>query len=288
MSDWIIGAASHVLRGTRGTLAIVFSGGPAVAGVTVEIRNEAGDVVAEGDADQDGSTARYTFALEPQTALGPLKVDWSGTWDNVDQTLTTWVEIVGSQLFTIAELRAFGGEPSVASMVTYPDELVAAYRDRVEDYFRDRSGVSFTKRGRRVVLDGSGIRPLPLPLRDVTKVVSVTLFGRSFTDDELAQISVDQLGRLRWIPYGGTWGNIRGSVVVDVEHGYDSPPAQIKYAAMILARRELVTTDVDDRAVTLSNDLGTIRLSVPGPNFPTGIPVVDQALDDYSPEMVIA
>jgi hypothetical protein len=70
-------------------------------------------------------------------------------------------------------------------------------------------------------------------------------------------------------------------VVVAYEYGWPTPPADVSRAAMILARYELVSSDISDRMVSFSNDLGEVRLSVPGNKYPTGIPIVDATLARY-------
>ena len=52
--------------------------------------------------------------------------------------------------------------------------------------------------------------------------------------------------------------------------------------AMMLARSILVPSNIDDRALTFSDELGTRTLAVPGGRFgSTGIPEVDAAIAQY-------
>ena len=58
-------------------------------------------------------------------------------------------------------------------------------------------------------------------------------------------------------------------------------PEDIQLAARTLARQYALDTlsRVDDRAVMMTNDFGTIRLSQPGTKYPTGIPFIDAILN---------
>jgi len=283
--------ASHILRNTRAVLDVKFSAGDATGTVTYTVKDDAGAVLATGNAQHDASVpvvvGRYFVALDPQAELGILRVDWTGTFDGASQTITTWAEVVGSRLFTIAELRAM--DDLIADEDAFPDWKIAVARDRIEDWFRDTTGVSFTRRRKRHVCRGYASPALDIPDKNPLRVVSASIDGSALGSTELDALELRKFGQIRragsW-GSGSTWGP-SSAVVVTYEYGYDDPPAQIRYAAMMLARREVVTVDVDDRAVTLSNELGTIRLAVPGPGFNrTGIPVVDQALNDYEAEDV--
>lgn len=286
--------ATHILARTRAVLDVIFSAGVSSTPVEVTVTDDAGDTVVDaGTATADASTppipGRYTFALPPQIELGVLRVDWTGTFDAAEQTITTWVEVVGGRLFTVDELRAH--DKGVADEDVFPDWKIAVARDRCEDFFRDSTGVSFTRRRRRVTVRGTGSDVLAIPDKRVLKVVAASVNGQAVEQSVLDSIVVASYGALRLS--GGSWGSsgltgTSSSVTVTYEYGYDDPPAAIRHAAMILARREVVTVDADDRAVSLSNDLGTVRLSVPGPGefYRTGIPVVDRALSDYAGEDV--
>jgi hypothetical protein len=103
----------------------------------------------------------------------------------------------------------------------------------------------------------------------------------ALTSPELLELDLYQWGTVRR-PQGWVLGTDWRNVIVSYDHGYRHPPARISRAAMTLARYELISNDISDRMIAFDNDLGSVRLSVPGMNYPTGIPFVDATLARYS------
>lgn len=271
----------HILKNTSTTLEITFSAGDADGAVTVTITRADGTALVTGAATTNEVAAgRYTYVLAPQTELDSLTVVWSGTWGS-PQSITTFAEIVGGQLFSLAELRAFG-DKQLASTTTYPDADLRAARARITDLFEDVCQVSFIPRYRRDVLDGKwNGTALWLTRKRVARLISVTIDGVALSAPDLALVKVYPTGRMErqagWLTAAPYWQD----VVVAYEHGWLSPPADISRAAMTLARIELASTDVTDRALSIQNEFGNIRLATPGRNFPTGVPSVDATLARY-------
>jgi len=272
----------HILKNTQGELSIVFDAGYADADdVAVAIVDAAGNVVvAAGAAVKDPDTAgRYTYLLAPQAEVASLTVTWSGIWNTVAQSVDTSAEIVGSQLFTLAQLRDYD-DRKLASL-TFTDELLAAKRDEITDFFEQVCNVSFVRRYARDELEGQNRRIIYLMNRRPTRLLSATVNGQALSDDDFASIARYDSGKIErptpW-PYRPVQGR---NVVVAYEYGWQMPPAKISEAAKLLARLELMATDIGDRTLSVTNDLGTVRLSVPGAKYPTGIPVVDATLGQY-------
>lgn len=280
----------HVLRNTSATLTVTFSAGAADSdAVTVTITDEAGnEVVAETAAAAAGDGA-YSYQLAPQTQLNRLTVTWAGEWGGIPQTITTFVEIVGGYLFTVADARAFD-DAKLADEETYPDAAIRDVRAGIADLFEQVTGVSFIARYARETLDAPAGRDLWLARRQVRTVLAASVSGTALTSDELADLELYAHGQLyrsaAWRCGFATSG--RRAIVVEYEHGHETVPWDIHQAALVLARYTLVSTEVSDRTISWSNELGTFRQAVPGEKYPTGIPAVDAALGRYTRRMVLA
>jgi hypothetical protein len=270
--------AELILKNTRATLEMVFSAGNADAAVTVTVTGADGAAIQSGSASALGS-GDYTFGLNPLAELNSLTVVWAGTWSGVAQSITAYADVVGANLFSLADLRAFG-DKVLANATTYPDADLRATRGRITDKFEDRCSCSFVPRFARDVLDSTGNCRIWLSRKRVRRIISASVDGVALSD--LTILKPYPTGRLERTT--GTWGsgwNNWQNVIVSYEYGWPSPPADISRAAMTLARYELVSSDISDRMVSFSNDLGEVRLSVPGNKYPTGIPVVDETLHAY-------
>jgi hypothetical protein len=222
---------------------------------------------------------RYTYALQPQTDVASLTVEWAGEWAGVAQQIETAVEIVGSQLFTVAQLRDFDDRKLAST--TYSDDLLAAKRDEITDFFEQVCNVSFIRRYSRDLIAGEYRRTAYLMRRRPVKLLTVEINGQALTSDEITEIVLYDSGKIERqgpFPYNPVNGR---NVIVGYEYGWPVPPARVVTAALVLARYELTTSDIGDRTLSVSNDLGVVRLSVPGEKYPTGIPVVDAELSQY-------
>jgi hypothetical protein len=271
-------AASQILKGTNALLEQVFSAGDATGNVTVTVTRADGTTLSTGTATH-GTVGQYTYVVAPQTELDYLTVTWSGTWGGVVNTITSYAEIVGGVLFPLSDLRSFGDQV-LSDTVKYTDETLRESREQITDDFEDICQCSFIPRYGRDVLDGTGNCRIWLTHKRVRRIISASVDGVALSD--LTILKPYPTGRLERT--NGTWGSgvlNSQNVVVAYEYGWPSPPAGISRAAKTLARYELVSSDISDRMVSFSNDLGEVRLSVPGNKYPTGIPIVDATLSRY-------
>lgn len=279
--------SSQFLRNTRAVLEVVFSAGAADGPVIATVRGEDGTVLGTGTATHDLVTlARYTFALAPQAELNRTTTTWAGTWGGIAQSLTTDAEVVGGHLFTVAEARAFGDKALAGS--EYTDEDIRETRDRVTDDFQLACGVPFFPRFEHQFLDGPTVArglvggytsKLWLPYKRPLRIVAVKTSGVAMSAPDVAAIIVHPTGRLELT--SGMWPTQSQSVEITWERGYRQVPEPVKRAALMVTHYELVNSEVTDRMVSVANELGTVRLSVPGRQNPTGIPLVDSVLYRY-------
>jgi hypothetical protein len=282
----------EILQNTAATLSVTFSAGDADSNnVRITVTDQDGNTVVNNQSATHGAanSGYYSYSLAPQTAPAWLTVTWSGTWGDVAQSLTTGagqtdaqpaeVQVTGGHMFTVAQLRAFG-DGALASSTTYPDATLIDTRSRVTMLFEDFCNVAFVNRYGRVSLDGVLSRTVWLPNMKVNKIRTVTINGIALDAGQLAQITVYPYGKLDrlalWPPYV-----TKQNIVIGYEHGYTYTPQDVARAAMMLARYETITTELSDRMISFSNDLGIIRQALPDRDHPTGIPSVDSVLCRY-------
>jgi hypothetical protein len=258
---------------------------PDSATVTVT-RGSTGTVLYTDAAavDIDDPAGRFGFTLSPtDTALlDTLTLDWTVTFDDVEQTARTVVEVVGGFLFSVAEARAL---PPLNNTATYSTDRILEYRTLAEQTIEDLCERAFVPRYRQETLDGSGTNGLMLSRPDLRSIRSVatTSAGVStpYSVDDIALLALNPSGIVH--SYGATWASGYSNITVGYEHGTDHPPARIKQAALLLARSWLVKGPIDDRATGQVVGDVSFGLVVPGRNGSyTGLPEVDAAIDQYS------
>ncbi|MEV6638102.1 hypothetical protein AB0M54_46005 [Actinoplanes sp. NPDC051470] len=232
--------------------------------VTVTVTREGRTTAAtSGTAIRNGDV--YTFAAG-SLPLGVYTVRWDGGTAAVD---TSWFEVVGGHLFTVAEVRAYDADLSADR---FPTSAVVRLRDYIAGEFESITGRSFVTRCRRipVELDGSCS---PLPLVDV----QATTFEDSAGQTVYA-VSVEPVG-----PF--TLAEGEGSYTAELTYGFRSVPDDVKRAALLRIRTLLFAerSGIPDRATSFQPaEGGTYTLATPGVRgSETGIPDVDAVLGRY-------
>lgn len=277
-------AVDQVLRNVGAELSNTFyvNGSPqdADGAVTVVVTDAAGTEIANTTAsDATAADGKYEWTMPPQANLTRLTLNWTGTFSGVSVTATTYAEIVGAFLFTTAEARAFQNG-KLSDTNKYTDAAILDVREEIAQLFENYCKVSFIPRYGREILDGNGKPALYLQRREVTAVQSLTEDGTTLTEG--TDFYTYSTGRL--LRYNAVWSQLTPqNVVINYEHGFDQPPGPIARCALLLATDHLVGSDLMDRAVSQTDDAGTIRLSFADDarNRPTGIPYVDARLNEY-------
>jgi len=276
--------SEHVLKNTQATLSVNFSAGAADGTVAVAVTDAEGVTVASGNATH-GTGGAYSYVLQAQPQVKQLTVVWSGTWGGAAESITHQVEVVGALLFTLAELRTFA-DAALADNTAYPDEALADARARVTDLFEEVCGVSFVPRYRRWFFDGNNRQRLWLRDHRVRQLFAVKVNGVAYTAPQLAALVLDVTGEVWNL---GIWpvGVAPNNIIVSYEHGWDYPPAEISRAAMQLAHYDLTGAQLADRMISITNEFGIVRQSIPvGYKQPTGLLSVDAVLCRYSEKFV--
>lgn len=282
----------RILAGTRGELRVQVSqdGLPvAITSPGVVLTNaDTGAAITPASAVAAEETGKLVQVLSGSETATPqrIKAAWTANVDGQAMTFTTYHEVVGDVLFTLAQARAWDGG-ALGSKERYPDATVLEARDRVAEAFEDICGVSFGTRGTRETLDGTGGDTAWLSRMECQAVSAAATRDAggttwtALTASELADCLLWPNGKLVRESLG-TWPAGSRNVRVDYTHGHARVPLEIREAALMVVRERLTGTDLPRNSLTQVNELGTFRLATPGERGAWfGIPVVDEALRRY-------
>lgn len=225
--------------------------------VAVTVTRENGTILAAGAGVPTGNDGEYRFALTATdtAALDFLTVTWAGAIDGDAQTITSYVEVCGAFLTSLAELRK---TTPLNDAVTYTVADLIDGRTLAEAALEDACGVAFAPRYFRTKVDGTGtcdvlLPPRPLTITSVVVGANSSSAGTTLTADELSDLEVYEDGRV-YNPLGWTEG--RRNVEIKGTHGYAQVPPRVGLAVRKLAKRYLVDSAVSDRATSMTNDAG--------------------------------
>lgn len=262
------------------------------APVSVTIYDGAGVEIASGTPLIAGGTLVYEVPAATLPKFDTYSLVWSGLVDAEVQEWATDVEIVGGHHFELSELRK--KDRAFQNATKYPAEALKEAREWAEDKIEGPKAAqrAFVPRGRRAVLDGSGpdyaqgyaplvysndYTGLKVPDFDVRELYSVTINGVALTAEELAEISIDD----NWLYRAGGWPSGSANIRLHYAYGLDRAPRDIRRAALILAREDLVESDIPGRATATSAGDQTFRITIAGRDGVTGLPEVDAAISQW-------
>jgi hypothetical protein len=252
----------------------------ATTGVTVAVTRLDGTPVSSGPA-TPGGPGVYTYTVPGQANLDTLVVTWTATSiGGAVVTATDTIEIVGGYLFGIAEAR---NQPPPLNATTYPTATLAAKRLEVEQECERICRQAFVPRFHRETLSGTGTDRLGLKHMMLRRLRSVTVAGGAWSNPDLTAVPAAENGIARR-PAGAVWPEGVGNIVVEYEHGWDSPPEEMRMAGMqrLRSRLSLTSSGVPDRAVSWqAGEGGTYRISLPGKQS-TGVAEVDAVYERYT------
>lgn len=249
------------------------------AAPSVVVTDADGVTVATGTMTAGTGTGVYTYSLPSAVrgALGTYSVLLSYTVSGIASSTTVDVEVVGSLLFDVAELR--DRYPDIANASSYPSADIRSARDEATARLEQAAGVAFASRRRLVTVSGDDTSRLMLPDVEVTAVHYVEVDDDAYSGSELAALTLDPSGMLVKTD-GSVWPHGVRNVVVEYDHGYATTPEPVRRAAMRLAVEALIPSAMPTRAVAQTTDLGEIRYSLANPEAgrPTGDPEVDAVI----------
>jgi hypothetical protein len=250
------------------------------AGATV-----AGTPLAASHVAPAGS-GTYEWTLPPQPDPTLLRQDWSGAISGVAVTVTTWVEIVGGFLFTLAELRAVSvdGRTPFTDTSLFGDQRLREVRDEVTEDFEARAGWSFIPRYERELLDGDGSSTLLLAHPKPQRVLAASVSGTALDSSGLADLKLGEHGAVRRATLGSWTAGVQ-NVTVEYVHGWAQVPAAVKTAALGRAAMLLVPSLGGSAASSWTTPDGTTYTydpagrTVAGMTQHYGIPKLDSVLN---------
>lgn len=289
--------AQRILRGAPATLAYehLDADGAAVdAAGTMTVGVTAADgtvVLAAGTTTVHGVTGAYSVALTgAETAqLGVLTATWSDSAAAAAAAArTSSHEVVGGFMFSIAQVREF--EPGLEDAADFPAGVIVDRRLEVEDEAEWICDIAFVPRYRRLTLDGGGDKSIVAGVRAIRRVRSVRTYSSAGSSSytamsagQLAGLVVTVDGLIRRTD-GGLFEVGHGNIVIEVEHGLDEPPGDLRVAALVRMADRLQRPDsgIPTRARSYSAMDGfSYDLTIPD-EFTTGIPAVDAVYTRHS------
>lgn len=250
----------------------------ATSGFAVSIFDANGSTVSAGSVTSLGEPGQFGVKLTGSD-IGTETVLTSNityTDSNSDvHTFTFKYDVVGSHLFSIYDVRDWGGKKMTAVKTT--DEEITRIRAAVTSYFEEYCNIPLVRRYREFQIDGSGENTLTYPCNGVVSVSTASVGGTAFTADELSDLDVYEWGEI-WNPSGWQSGHL--NVRLGVIAGPSQPNPAIKRAALIYFKHLITPGNVTDRSLILTDETGTWRIATPGRgNRPTGFPEVDFILN---------
>jgi hypothetical protein len=186
---------------------------------------------------------------------------------------------------TLVTVRAMEG---MSDDSVFPDATINTAIAEAKLLIDEYTGTSWEADAFSMTIDGSGTSRLTLEdPYDQRRI----LFPRSITAITVDGVDeVAEVGDWALFPEGyvirdeGTFTYTfpgRNVVIAGTAGATTSVPEDIALVARTLARQYALDTvsRVDDRAVMMTTELGTIRLSQPGTRYPTGMPQLDAILN---------
>lgn len=243
------------LQGTPATVSCSFTSGdtvidPGVVSVTIT-REDGTALVTDGATSGTGAAPRTSSLTTVQTAaLDFLTLTWTSATLG---TLTTYAEIRGGFLFSLAEARAL---KPLDNTTTYPTTDVIAARVLAECALEEACGVAFVPTYKREKIDGNGTTDVLLKARPLS-VTSATVGGVEVADLSTLELYAD--GRL-YNP--SMWTAGRRNIEVKYTYGYPFPPPRVGRACLLLAKRFLVDSPISDRVTTMTTPEGGTQFYV--------------------------
>ena len=251
-------------------------GAPNVARAMLPIAPSGAVEAAIGDSAAQAATVSdslVSITLPPQSEIIDLPVRWTYADDGQTYTYDQVYRVVSDVLFTVLEARAFG-DGELADEEAYLTAAIEFARERITEEFTGIIGYELGKRRKSHEFYASRVPWVFLPDTYVTSIVAASDPDGSALD--VSTLSVEPTGFVQGI---SSW---YGKHKIEYVCGADIPLA-LKRAALTLLRSQAVPTDVDNRALTFTDQLGTYRLSAAGrAGAWFGIPDVDSVLDRYA------
>lgn len=268
----------RILINTSAELSVTFyegeTGTSADGTVSLTILGEDGSTVVSATNATPAGTASpgvYTYTLAPRSELDVLTAHWTGEFGGTEESLETQVEIVGSHIASLSQIRA---QDSLNNETKFPTAVLEMARNEATSLFESYCGRSFILRYGRYVCDGNGTTQLILPHGDVQRLIGVTQDATTVTPSTL------KLARFGRITKATAFAVGTDNVVVRYVYGTSVVPADIRRAFLTYVRYLLLDAynRLPDRTLSYNADGMLVQLAQAGTHRPTGLPEVDAVL----------
>lgn len=273
----------RVLRDTQAQIRVTLTNTEGAAAdatgtptVTI-VRDSTGATVVSGAGATDVTgTGVYAYTLLPSQIpeVDILEATWSATVEGQSQQFVTQVEVVGGWLCSLEDIK--GSLP--VSMQTTTNRELSEAREWAEDLLEQACGVAFRPRYGKETVDGTASADLLLSTPAALKVLSASVGGEAIATGEVSPQLTGSLYR------EAGWARGRENVTVAYVHGFSSPPAPVRRAAVKLARAYLIEdpSNLNERATSISTEEATYSLVTAGVRSArTSIPEVNQVIEEY-------
>lgn len=268
---------TRIVQNTAATLTFTTyeDGGQTDIGtITIGIDDQDGtEIVAAGTAVTDNADGTYEYEVtyDLTSTLGRWTVTWT---EAAGQVFVTYVEIVGSLLVDEADLRTHDLS-AMSSTTVYTDAMLATARDGALDKLEQWTGRSWIPRFGQVQLAGNGDYSIWLAdgirkyggggwSSDILSIQSATVSGTAVT---VGNIVIEPLTS-ELIRTDGVWTQATRTsprnITVNYTYGWEHPVDNVERIVALLVRDQLVATAIEDRAMSFSDELGTMRFTTPG------------------------
>lgn len=285
----------QIQAGTGYTLSCQWNSGSSAVDpgtVTVTITDADGTAVVEDGATVGSGTDPRTYTLTPAQTASPTQLTavWTSAGDGTvaaNSQVTTYAEIRGDLLFTLEEARAHR-RGDLQDTARYPDAVLEAVRFRISEMFDNIVDEAFGTKYERAIVSGNSTYALHLPHLRVTSVRNAayrTAGGTTwtaYTSSELADMFIEH--GIVYRESLGYWPLGRQNVRIGYEHGYQRIPQEVRRVAMQMLEVFAIPSDIDMRASSFTNEMGTIQyLVTPGltRNAFTTVPDANEVLNRY-------
>lgn len=248
--------------------------------LAVTVTREDGTVLTGANATDEAGTGVYSFTLDDVThtsRLDVLTLTWTGLFGGLTRKWVDQVDVVGNRMFELAELKNL---PTALNPVP-TDETLEAARRQVEDAIEEATGRAWIRRYARDRFDGTGKVKTFLTKTPARALIAVKFDGS--TQDTAGWTLQANTGQLRTDGDAIPTANAGQNIDVLYEHGADNPPDDLRLAGLRWARHLIAgpASELPDRAMQVSYDWGSYRLTMASVEYPSGLPDVDAVIGRY-------
>ena len=222
------------------------------------------------------------ISAEPDDTFRDTLATYGAKWtwdDSGSHVQRETIQVAGDILFTVDMARRFR-DSALESETIYPDDVIEAARDNVTEEFERILRWGLGQRRELLMATGVDREEAYFPTLALAEVQSIQTGWpgvREWDDVDTDAIYVEPEGIVVW--GSGHWDRRTRALCV---HGRDIP-SPLRRASLVVLRESVVPTDAVSNALSVTNDLGTFRVSAAGQRGAWfGLPEADAVLDRWA------